>query len=296
MTKKKETYRCWFLINQNKQDRPFTTDEQAAADTFVSFLADKDYGQGIGLFRFDIYVEPKINFGYHRDTIYTGCAHLTANIDYSTYLNADQTERQKLLLNSALTLCKYLSEKIPLPKDFDAKKFTTDYANFLTEKSLLLSDKETSNSIIKIFDTTKFNFVITTTAEVKDKDIHYDLMKVQDYLNNELSGKTFGTSVRQFDFGYEIYDFQGYMKPWTQTADLRKYGTKYKNLLVVKQFDYQRLKGKTHYEQFEILKQNILEAINDTDKLTRKPKHFDKPKFYRTIEKILNDYQKKYCH
>lgn len=296
MTKKKETYRCWFLINQTKQDRPFTEDEKAAADTFVSFLADKEYGQGIGLFRFDIYVEPQINFGQHRDTIYTGCAHLTANIDYSTFLKADKTQRHKLLLNGALILCRYLSEKVPLPKDFDAKKLTVDYTNFLSKKSLLLNDRETSDLIIKVFDTTKFNFVITTTAEVKNKDIHYDLMKVQDYINNELSGKTFGASVKQFDFGYEIFDFQGYMKPWTQTADLKRYGTKYKNLLVVKQFDYQKLKDKTHYEQFEILKQNILEAINDTDKLTRKPKHFDKTGFFRTIEKILSDYQTKYCH
>lgn len=296
MTKKKEIYRCWFLINQTKQDRPFTEDEKAAADTFVSFLADKEYGQGIGLFRFDIYVEPQINFGQHRDTIYTGCAHLTANIDYSTFLKADKTRRHKLLLNGALILCRYLSEKVPLPKDFNAKKLTIDYTNFLREKSLLLNDKETSELIIKVFDTTKFNFVITTTAEVKDKDIHYDLMKVQDYINNELSGKTFGAPVKQFDFGYEIFDFQGYMKPWTQTAVLKRYGTKYKNLLVVKQFDYQKLKDKTHYEQFEILKQNILEAINDTDKLTRKPKHFDKTGFFRTIEKILSEYQTKYCH
>src|SRR4051812_16466622 len=106
MTKKKESYRSWFLINQTKQDRPFTADEQAAAHTFVSFLADKEYGQGIGLFRFDIYVEHQINFGQHIDTIYTGCAHLSANIDYSTFLKADKLERHKLLLNGALTLCK----------------------------------------------------------------------------------------------------------------------------------------------------------------------------------------------
>lgn len=296
MTKRKETYRCCFLINQTNQEGLFTKDENAAAETFASFLADKEYGQGIGLFRFDIYVEPQINFGQHRDTIYTGCAHLTANIDYSTFINADKTERHKLLLNGALILCKYLSEKVSFLKDFDTKKLIVDYTNFLSEKSILLSDRETSELIIKVFDTTKFNFLITTTAEVKDKDIRYDLMKVQDYINNELSGKSFGASVRQFDFGYEIYDFQGYMKPSTQTADLKRYGTKYKNLLVVKQFDYQKLKGKTHYEQFGILKQNILEAINDTDKLTRKLKHFDKVEFFRTIEKILNEYQTKHCH
>lgn len=296
MTKKKETYRCWFLINQNKQDRPFTTDEQIAADTFISFLSDKNYGQGIGLFRFDIYVEPTINFGHHRDSVYRGCAHLSAHIDYTTFINADSQYRHKLLLNGALTLCKYLSEKVVLPKDFDSNTLTKDFTSFLKENSLLLSDTDLQKSVIKLFETTKFNFVITTTAEVKDKDIHYDLMKIQDYLNNKLSGKTFGKSVRQFDFGYEIYDFQGYLKPWTQTADLKRYGTKYKNLLVVKQFDYRQLKDKTHFEQFEILKEKILEAINDTDKLNRKPKDFDKDSFLVTIKEMLIDYQKKYCH
>jgi hypothetical protein len=296
MKKKKETYRCWFLINQNIKDRPFVAEQQVAADTFISFLADKEYGQGIELFRFDIYVEPKINFGHHKDSIFMGCAHLTANIDYTTFLEADDIKRHKLLLNSALTLCKYLSEKVILPKGFDAKRLTKDFTNFLNEKSLLLSKEETANLIIKVFDTTKFNFVISTTIEVKDEDIHFDLINVQNYINNELSGKTFGASVREFDFGYEIYDFEGYMKPRAETAELRRYGTKYKNLLVVKQFDYRNLKSKTHKAQFEILKRNILEGINDTDKLTRKPKYFDKVEFYKVIEKILNEYEKKYCH
>lgn len=295
MTKKKETYRCWFVINQNNLARPFIADEEAAIETFVSFLADKDYGRGVRSFRFDIYVQPEINFGQHRDIIDPGYIELTANIDYSTFLNADQSLRHKLLLNGALTLCKYLSEKAPLPKDFDANQLTSDYENFLIEKSLLLDNKESSDSIIKLFDTTRFNFIITTTLEVQDKDIHYDLRKVEDYINNELSGKTFGASFRQFDFGYEISDFQGSILPFTQTADLKRYSTKHKRLLVVKQFDYQRLKDKTPYEQFEILKTNILEAINDTDKLTRKPKNFDKVEFYKAIEALLNEYQEKYC-
>lgn len=114
MIRKKETYRCWFFINQNNQDGSFTTDEQTAADTFVSFLSAKDYGQGIGLFRFDIYIEPTINFGHHRDSVYTGCAHLSAHIDYTTFINADSQERQKLLLNGALRWLENDGHKIPL--------------------------------------------------------------------------------------------------------------------------------------------------------------------------------------
>jgi hypothetical protein len=295
MTRKIEPYRCWFLINQHERDRPFTADEQQAADSFLAFLSDKDYGEKIRVFRFDIYVEPTVNLGHHSDDAYIGTAHLSAHIDYKTFIHADSLYRHKLLLNAALTLCRFLSSKVVLPKGFDAIGLTKDFTEFLKQHSLLLSDLESQKSIIKVFETTTFNFVITTTAEVKDKDIHYDLMKIQDYLNNNLSGMTFGKSVRQFDFGYEIHNSKGYMKPWTETAALRRYGTKYKNLLVVKQFDYQQLKDKSHFEQFEILKTQILEAINDTDKLTRKPKDFDKDSFLATMKAMLNDYQKQHC-
>jgi hypothetical protein len=295
MRNSKEKYRCWFVINQHIQYRPFVPDQNAAVDTFVKFLADKDYGKSVRLFRFDIYVEPEVNFGHHRDAIYTGCAHLSCHLHYDKFVSADSTQRHKMLLNADLVLCKYLAEKIPLPKKYDASKLVQDYTQHLKDTSLLFTDLECSETIIKPFETTKFNFVVTTTAEVKEKDIHYDLMKIQDFLNTRLVGKTFGKSIRQFDFGYEIADFQGFLKPWAETANLRRYGTKYKNLLVVKQFDYRKLKGKTHFEQFVILKSKIIEAIDDVDKLNKKPKDFNKEAFRLTIDKLLAEYSEKYC-
>jgi hypothetical protein len=81
-----------------------------------------------------------------------------------------------------------------------------------------------------------------------------------------------------------------------ETANLRRYGTKYKNLLVVKQFDYRQLKDLDDKGQFKILKEKILEAISDVDKLSKKPKDFDKEKFFDTIRNILTDYEKKHWH
>jgi len=295
MTKKMEPYSCWFFVNQNEKDRAFKAEENDAVDSFISFLSGKDYGEGIRVFRFDIYVEPEINFGHHRDSVYTKCAHLSAHIDYTVFINADSSYRHKLLLNGALVLCKYLSEKLPLPKDFDADGLLKDFKAYLEKNSLLLTDTEIQKIIIKPFYTTRFSFLIATTAEVNDKEIHYDLNHIQDYLNNKLSGKTFGKTVHRFDFGYQIYDSQGYMLPCPETANLKRYGLKYKNLLVIKHFDYRQLKDKTHFEQFQILKEKILEAINDTEKLNRKPKGFDRHNLLVTIEEILTDYQKKYC-
>lgn len=290
-----DTYRCWFFINQNVQFRPFVADEIAAADIFIKFLANKDYGKAIRVFRFDLYVESEINFGRHRDTIYTECAHLSAHINHDKFVSANTCQRNKMLLNAALVLCKYLADKVPLPKNFEANRLAQDYTQFLKENALLLTDDEFKGTVIKPFETIKFNFVITTTAEVKEKDIHYDLNKIQDFLNNQLSGKTFGKSVRQFDFGYEIADSQGRLKPWAQTANLRRYGIKYKNLLVVKQFDFQLLKGKTHLEQFNILKSKIIEAIDDIDKLNKKPRDFDKEAFKADVDNLLAEYSEKYC-
>jgi hypothetical protein len=295
MTRKKDPYRCWFFINQNRRDKSLSPDEQAAASTFASFLSDKDYGEGISAFRFDIYVERLVNFGRHRDVVQMGCAQLSANVDYSAFIDADSHYRHKLLVNAALVLSKYLAEKVALPKTFDANGLVNDFTSYLKTNSLLLPDEELKELVTKPFDTMKFNFLISTAVEVEDIDIHYDLMKIKDYLNNALSGKTFGESVKQFDFGYEIYDFQGHITPHKETADLRRYGTKHRNLLVVKQFDYRQLKGKTHKEQFEILKGKILEAIDDTDKLNKRPKNFDKKKFYITVEKILNEYELRFC-
>jgi hypothetical protein len=290
-----DTYRCWFFINQNVQFRSFIADENAAADIFVKFLANKDYGKAIRWFRFDIYVEPEINFGLHRDIIYTGCAQMSAHINYERFVSADSEHRLQMLLNAAFVLCKYLADKLPLPKNFDANGLVQDYSKFLEEKDLLITDAEFNGTVIKPFETTRFNFLISTTAEVKEKEINYDLTKIQDYLNNHLSGKTFGKSVRQFDFGYEIADFQGNLKPWPQTANLKRYGTKYKNILVVKQFDYRYLKGKSPLEQFNILKSKIIEAIDDIDQLNKKPKDFDKETFKLDILNLLTEYCKRYC-
>lgn len=286
----KSKYNCWFLINQHMSRSLFTADEELAVKSFLNFLADKDYGKGFSIFRFDIYVEPEINYGRHSDAIYLDTAHLSAHIDNSIFISSDSAKRHQYLLNAALILCNYLVEKVPLPKGINGLALINDFREYLAVNSLLLTKEQTDGVIIKPFETTKFNFIITSTAEVKEENIHYDLINLKDYLNTHLTGKTFGASVREFDFGYEIFDFKGKLKPYEQTKDLRRYGAKDKNILVVKQFDYQELKNKTPIEQFNLMRSKIIEAIQDVDKLKRKPKDFDKAAFLSMIDKLLDDY------
>ena len=93
----------------------------------------------------------------------------------------------------------------------------------------------------------EFKFVISTTWEVKDKDILYDLIEIQKYINNRLVGKTFGVSIDKFLFGYEIADSEGELPHRIETENFRRYGRKY--LLIVKQFDYRQLINKSGKEQ-----------------------------------------------
>jgi hypothetical protein len=118
----KQTYNCWFLINQDQEKREFEALEKEASRIFTEFISDKDYGKGIGLFRFDIYVKPNINYDRQTDTIYNGCAHLTTHINKQSFDKSTQQEKIKLLLTASYIMTKYLAEKVPLPKGFN----TTD--------------------------------------------------------------------------------------------------------------------------------------------------------------------------
>ena len=86
----------------------------------------------------------------------------------------------------------------------------------------------------------------------------------------------------------------GRLHLWPQNANLRRYSFKYKNLLVVKQFDYRELIDLNKKQQYEILKTKVLEAITDIDKMKRKPKDFDRSRFYIEMKNILEDYETKY--
>jgi hypothetical protein len=282
--KQKEKYKCWFFVNQHIFEKKFETFEQSASKIFLDFIADKDYGKGIGLFWFDIYVEPTVNFGRHSDNVNTESARLSTHIDKQIFDNADDDLKVKLLLNAALLLTKYLAVRVPLPKGYNAEKLHNDFLNYLAKHSLLIQQIETDKTIIKYFETTRFHFLRTQSAEVDKAKIHFDLNDIQDFINNHIAGKTFGKSVTDFDFGFELYDYNGSLVAFLkETENYKRYDTKYKNYLVVKHFDYSQIKNLDEQQQYQLLKSKILEGINDYDDLKRKPKDFDKEGFYNIM-------------
>ncbi|TLX72403.1 hypothetical protein E9993_17865 [Labilibacter sediminis] len=283
---------CWFLINQDQKEREFEELESKASKIFQEFLSKKEYGKKVKMYRFDIYIKEEVNYGLHNDRVYDGWAHLTCHVDYEKFIESDDEQKLYLLLNASFRLIEFLNEKVVVPKDFNSVELLSDYDEFLKSNNYKLSNTDLDKYVIKVFDLFKFSFHITTTIEVKEDKIHYDLIKLKDFINNSLVGKSFGNSIKQFDFGYELFDFNGQFAEFKkETHGLKRYGTKYKNILVVKQFDYSVMEKLTAKEQFHVLKSSILEAIKDVETMKRKPKDFMITDFYNEISTIIESYE-----
>lgn len=292
MKRLKERYNCWFLINPHDFTREFEEEEKAAAKILSDFINAKDYGEGIKEFDFSIYTEQEINFGRWHDAVASKRAFLSVNLDFNYFYNTDKASRVNLMLNAVLVLLYYLKQKVVTPKQFNTEAFIDDYEAFLKSRNYYIPQDNTEDLIIKYFDTTKFELHVAITLEVNTKKIFWNYTLLQDYINNRIAGKMYGTSIHKFDFAYEIFDFEGEFAFFgKQTENLKRYGSKYKNLLVVKQRHYNSIITLTEKEQYLLLKEDILEAIQDVEKLNKKPKDFDREGFYNTIKKILNHYE-----
>lgn len=286
-------YKCSFLINPNKGKSKFEELEQQASDIFLNFIEDKNYGIEINSFQFDIYMENKVNYEIQKDSLFMGFAHLSSHIDKKIFEDADESGKIKLLLNASLLMIKYLAEKMALPKTFQSKIFFKEYKAYLSKSKFLI--RHDPKTIVKQFDPIGFKFVVTSSLGIREDKIYYDLNEIQRFIHTKLAGQTFGTSIKYFYLGYEIFDFTrdhaNFMEPM---INLKRFGKKFNYLLMVKKFDYNKLKDLGANDQFKVLKDTIIEAINDVDQLDKKPKDFNKAKFLTTMEKILISYEKKF--
>lgn len=283
-----------FFINPQQRAQNNQSLAQEASQIFSDFIKDKDYGKAIRVFWFFIHVEANINFGRQEDYIYDKLAQLSCHIDKESFDSCSYDAKLKLLLNAALILIKHFAQVLPVPKGYQAEELAADFEDHLAKNKFSLSTEQIEKAIIKPFITTRFNFIVTTTSEVKKDSIHYDLKEIQDFINTKISGQSFSGSVRAIDLGYEIADSTGRIPHFPETAGIKRYQTKDKRLLVVKQFDYNVLKDLSAKEQFDLLSQKILEAISELDQIKRKPKDFETDRFLATIKNTLIEYRQKY--
>jgi len=217
----KDKYLCWFSINFNGLKKTFKNIEETSTIYFRRFVEAGDYGDEVRTFSFRIFVSPKINYGEHRDGIYKGNLQVSAHIDYERFQAGKQEQKEIYMLNAALVMLKFFRQRMITPTKFDTQKMIVEYEKYLEGNGMLLSEEESHITIIKPFDAFRFSFLITKSWEVKDVEIHFDLNEIQDFINNNLIGKTFGDSIRCFDFGYEMYDYAGGYRAAGQEAAVR---------------------------------------------------------------------------
>lgn len=291
MKAKLKRQNCGLFINPNERNRAFMELEQRASKFFLDFISTKEYGQHIELFLFKVYVEETINFGRQRDFFEKDLIELSIHIDKESFENAKDEDKFLLLINAMLVLTRYLAQRDPLPKVFQAEQLLQDFQQHIIENSLLLSNSQIQKYFIKPFNSTRFNILITSTAEVKLETLRDDLNELQDFINNKLAGQSFGTSIREFDFGFEIADSTGRMQLSSITANLKLYDHKSQTLTSVKQFDYHVLYNLKSEEQFGLLKRELLDAISELDHMEEKPKGFDRLSFLSTIKSVLDEYE-----
>lgn len=138
----------------------------------------------------------------------------------------------------------------------------------------------------------KFTFVITTTAEVDEKDYKLDVKKLEEYINEKLFSQSFGTSVEKYHYGFELFSFNGKFVGWFQkNHNLVRYSWKNKYLLSVGQIDWNKYKIANKKNQFKMISQSILESIKNLQLLKKKPKDFHFPEFETCIANILREFE-----
>ncbi len=258
------------------------------------FTMEKGYGMAIKEIRFKFFIEEKIEFGRHGDGIYTKdkFAVLYAHLDAECFERLNASEKVKIALNGVLFLLNYWKRELAQPIKFDLNTLIADFEVLLAHGDFILSKSLAEGIMRKPVDSISFKFIVTTTIEVDDSKIQYDLQAIECFLTNELVGFSCGNDVRAFRIGYEIFDAKGRLNSFTSTAGYKLYSAKWRTLTVVCQFDFSKHGQLTPTEQFAELKKSILDGISGIAEMKRNPRGFDHERFHAKIDELLSIYGK----
>jgi hypothetical protein len=124
---------------------------------------------------------------------------------------------------------------------------------------------------------------------ITEKEILFQTDDIEKYLNNNLYKYDFGTSINSVFFSYDIFDFD----KCEQHIDNEKkyqYGKK-KDLCIMEQYNGKLLKNMIKIEQLIYLREGMLGAISRIEAMSGKPKDFNVQEFYKTIDKLMSEYE-----
>lgn len=152
----------------------------------------------------------------------------------------------------------------------------------------------------------KFHILTTSGGEVifagrsmRDRPIYYgappetglwrvDVVKFEKFLADELAQLSFGASIEEFIFGFEIAELDGWGRFFTATRDYMSYRPKSKLFISVGQIEWLDVKELTVDAQLESLKLALIAAIERIGTLKRKPRNFDYASFGAAVQESLS--------
>jgi hypothetical protein len=134
-------------------------------------------------------------------------------------------------------------------------------------------------------------FIPLESSEVKRNKLLYDLEDLESIINDRLKGCDFGEDIKQFDVLVNTYNFNGIFSPFFLPLSKKKgYRPKDKYLYVTAEVDYLKMSCIDKEQQFEAIKNIVLEGIESSKKMQGRVKGFDFDKLYSIVSESLTEY------
>lgn len=106
-----------------------------------------------------------------------------------------------------------------------------------------------------------------------------DIVKFERILSTEFAPLSFGDSIDEFLFAFEIAELDGWGTRFTSTREYVSYRPKRRQLVAVGQVEWEDVKHLPREQQFPFLSKALIAAIENVARVKRKPKYFDTAAF-----------------
>jgi hypothetical protein len=108
---------------------------------------------------------------------------------------------------------------------------------------------------------------------------------IDDFMNEDLAHRTFGTSIKQFVLLLEVADFKAWGEgvAFTGPEGFSRYKHKTQEVWSVGRIDWTEVQDLSSSQQLRAYEQALLQAIDTTARAKRRPKDFDSTAFAEAV-------------
>lgn len=152
----------------------------------------------------------------------------------------------------------------------------------------------------------KFSIQVTSGEEVvfaghsqRDRTVYYggpppatglwrvSLPKFEEFLATELASQSFGSSIEEFRFGFEIAELDEWGNCFSSMANYMSYRPKGKEFISVGQLEWRAVKDLTASEQLARLGDVLILAVERIATAKKKPRDFDHAALAQALRRTL---------